>query len=82
MHCTVLNWLKPQPVADESQFVVMEVVQFMLTCMDALKLAQGEGAAVDDILPLVRDVVSALNKLPSLSMDHSAKKMPMQCAIL
>eukprot|EP00941_MAST-03F_sp_MAST-3F-sp1_P004829 g4829.t1 len=64
--------------SSQSQFVVMEVVQFMLTCMDALKLAQGSGAAVDDILPLLRDVVSSLNKLPNLPANFSGKRKPMQ----
>jgi ESCRT-I complex subunit VPS28 len=64
--------------ASQSQFVVMEVVQFMLTCMDALKLAQGSGAAVDDILPLLRDVVGSLNKLPNLPAGFSGKTKPME----
>lgn len=61
-----------------SQFAVMEVVQFMLTCMDALKLAQGSGAAVDDILPLLRDVVSSLNKLQNIPSAFTGKENPMK----
>lgn len=49
--------------------VVAETVQIFITTMDALKLEQ---KAVDEIQPLVSDLMSSLNKVPSLPADFEA----------
>ena len=51
---------------------VAEVTQFFITAMDALKL---DLSAVDQIQPLIKDVLEGLNKLPSLPQDFEGKVM-------
>jgi len=46
--------------------VIAETTQVLITCMDALKLEQ---RAVDDIHPLVSDVMSSITKVPNLPKD-------------
>eukprot|EP01086_Lenisia_limosa_P000992 TRINITY_DN11777_c0_g1_i1.p1 TRINITY_DN11777_c0_g1~~TRINITY_DN11777_c0_g1_i1.p1 ORF type:complete len:206 (+),score=29.52 TRINITY_DN11777_c0_g1_i1:68-685(+) len=45
---------------------VAEAVQYFITAMDSLKLNM---VAVDELHPLIQDIVTALNKVPTLSPD-------------
>jgi ESCRT-I complex subunit VPS28 len=49
---------------------VAEATQYYITALDALKL---EMAAVDQIQPLIKDLMAALNKIPSLPGDFEGK---------
>lgn len=47
--------------------MVAETVQHFITAMDAIKLEQ---RAVDELHPLVSDLMNALNRVPGLPPDH------------
>jgi ESCRT-I complex subunit VPS28 len=47
--------------------LVAETVQNFITAMDAIKLEQ---RAVDELHPLISDLLNALNRVPGLPPDH------------
>lgn len=47
--------------------LVAETVQHFITAMDAIKLEQ---RAVDELHPLISDLMNALNRVPGLPPDH------------
>jgi len=55
--------------------VVAQVVQHFITTSDLVKLCSGEqgNVSVDQLLPYLRDLLDALNKMPSLSPDFVGK---------
>jgi len=57
------------------QAVVAQVVQHFITTSDLVKLCSGEqgNVSVDQLLPYLRDLLDALNKMPSLSPDFIGK---------
>lgn len=59
----------PAPVGTVK--VVAEVVQYFITLMDSLKLGM---VAVDEIQPLLGDLMSALNQVNTLPPDFDAKQ--------
>ena len=48
--------------------LVAETVQHFITAMDAIKLEQ---RAVDELHPLISDLMNALTRVPNLPPDHS-----------
>jgi len=57
------------------QAVVAQVVQHFITTSDLVKLCSGEqgNVSVDQLLPYLRDLLDALNKMPALSPDFIGK---------
>jgi len=60
---------------DNQQAIVAQVVQLFITTSDLVKLCSGEqgNVSVDQLLPYLRDLLNALNKMPSLSPDFVGK---------
>ncbi|KAI7845155.1 hypothetical protein COHA_001200 [Chlorella ohadii] len=65
------NFPAPSPNQASSAIAVAETVQHFITAMDSLKLNM---VAVDQIFPLLSDLVSAMMKVTSLPPDMSGKK--------
>jgi len=61
--------LPKQDIANTAR-VVAETVQFFITAMDSLKLNM---TAVDQIHPLLTDLLESLTKIPTLSADWEGK---------
>jgi len=61
--------------ASSQQAIVAQVVQNFITTSDLVKLYSGEqgNVSVDQLLPYLRDLLDALNKMPSLSPDFIGK---------
>jgi len=57
------------------QAVVAQVVQHFITASDLVKLGNGDqgNVSVDQLLPYLRDLLDALNKMPTLSPDFIGK---------
>lgn len=57
------------------QAVVAQVVQHFITALDTVRLGNGDqgNVSVDQILPYLRDILDALNKMPALSPDFVGK---------
>jgi len=57
------------------QAVVAQVVQIFITASDLIKLGNGDmgNVSVDQLLPYLRDLLDALNKMPTLSPDFVGK---------
>jgi len=57
------------------QAVVAQVVQHFITASDLVKLGNGDqgNVSVDQLLPYLRDLLDALNKMPNLSPDFIGK---------
>ncbi len=55
---------------DDTARVVAETVQFFITAMDSLKLNM---TAVDQIHPLLTEILESLSKISSLSPDWDGK---------
>jgi ESCRT-I complex subunit VPS28 len=55
----------------QESVLVAETVQYFITAMDALKLEQ---RAVDEIQPLVADLMNALTKIRGLAADFEGKR--------
>jgi len=60
----------PKPDVVNTARVVAETVQFFITAMDSLKLNM---TAVDQIHPLLTDLMESLCKIPTLSADWEGK---------
>jgi len=57
------------------QAIVAQAVQLFITASDLIKLGNGDmgNVSVDQILPYLRDILNALNKMPNLSPDFEGK---------
>jgi len=57
------------------QAIVAQVVQHFITASDVVKLGNGDqgNVSVDQLLPYLRDLLDALNKMPTLSPDFVGK---------
>lgn len=68
---TVLSQSAGSAEAGESSMRVAECVQHFITSMDALKLEQ---RAVDEIQPLIADLMNSLTRVPSARADSEGRK--------
>lgn len=61
--------------AGNQQVVVAQAVQHFITALDVVRLGNGDqgNVSVDQILPYLRDILDALNKMPALSPDFVGK---------
>jgi len=61
----------PNSEFTKTAMYVAETVQYFITAMDSLKLNM---AAVDQVQPLIQDLVESLNRVPSLPPDFEGKE--------
>jgi len=61
----------PNAELNKTAMYVAETVQYFITAMDSLKLNM---AAVDQVQPLIQDLVESLNRVPSLPHDFEGKE--------
>jgi len=72
---TLEHTTAPTSSGGNQQAVVAQVVQHFITTSDLVKLCSTEegNVSVDQLLPYLRDLLDALNKMPSLSPDFIGK---------
>eukprot|EP01024_Parvocaulis_polyphysoides_P034445 TRINITY_DN30481_c0_g1_i7.p1 TRINITY_DN30481_c0_g1~~TRINITY_DN30481_c0_g1_i7.p1 ORF type:complete len:234 (-),score=25.80 TRINITY_DN30481_c0_g1_i7:478-1107(-) len=66
-----IEYGKPAPAQSGNAVHVAESVQFFITAMDALKLNQ---TAVDEVYPLLTDLLQALNKVSNIPQSFTGKE--------